>query len=75
RLYLQGNDDILPLPLQKMITKTISLFYLINVLRIVQDRLSNICVHSIDKKIDFFLLHAVRPFLGMLPPRTRNAPM
>jgi hypothetical protein len=36
---LQGNDDILPLPLQKMITKTISLFYLINVLRIVQDRL------------------------------------
>jgi isopentenyl diphosphate isomerase/L-lactate dehydrogenase-like FMN-dependent dehydrogenase len=39
---LQGNDDILPLPLQKMITKTISLFYLINVLRIVQDRLDTL---------------------------------
>ncbi|MDR2091700.1 MAG: hypothetical protein LBP58_00025, partial [Azoarcus sp.] len=43
-LYLQGNDDILPLPLQKMITKTISLFYLINVLRIVQDRLHMKCI-------------------------------
>jgi hypothetical protein len=35
-LYLQGNDDILPLSLQYIIDKTPTLFHLINILKIVQ---------------------------------------